>query len=383
MVAEGAVLATRIRLEPNQAFVLDVQSRLLFLPPPTCYATPRLLTPHRVVAVVTPGRYLEIFARKNNLRNYWVSIGNEVTGTGLPDEDMQVRMRRRRRGGRAGGLEGGWRAAKGAQPGGAGLACRGLRRSGQRVVVEVAPRSAQWSTMQAQCLPHDLPPLLTPGTTHHRVAPQALRDLHHIPGAVYGKNGGGGGGPSNGGAAPPASRGPSGGGAAPPAAARAAAAKPPLPLGPTAAAAAAASAAASTLAEAAAAAAAAGADGEVQQQDVDLPMPQAEDAGDALPTPLAAPPPAEVAAAAQRQGAGGAGAGPGAGEPEDVSIGLGSLPSLGMLESALRSGGVGVCGGGGGALETCARGGGGGGGGGRPSVGPGLSGLSAGPLRFD
>lgn len=36
------------------------------------------------------GKYLEIFARKNNLRNYWVSIGNEVTGTGLPEGDMQV-----------------------------------------------------------------------------------------------------------------------------------------------------------------------------------------------------------------------------------------------------------------------------------------------------
>lgn len=36
------------------------------------------------------GRYLEIFARKNNLRNFWVSVGNEVTGTGLPEEDMQA-----------------------------------------------------------------------------------------------------------------------------------------------------------------------------------------------------------------------------------------------------------------------------------------------------
>ena len=25
-----------------------------------------------------PGRYLEIFARRNNLRDYWVSIGNEL-----------------------------------------------------------------------------------------------------------------------------------------------------------------------------------------------------------------------------------------------------------------------------------------------------------------
>lgn len=33
------------------------------------------------------GKYLEIFGRKNNLRNYWVTLGNEVTGTGLPPED--------------------------------------------------------------------------------------------------------------------------------------------------------------------------------------------------------------------------------------------------------------------------------------------------------
>jgi hypothetical protein len=34
-----------------------------------------------------PGRFLEIFARKNNLRDFWVSIGNEV-GVGLPDSDL-------------------------------------------------------------------------------------------------------------------------------------------------------------------------------------------------------------------------------------------------------------------------------------------------------
>eukprot|EP01025_Chloroclados_australasicus_P006822 TRINITY_DN12175_c0_g2_i1.p1 TRINITY_DN12175_c0_g2~~TRINITY_DN12175_c0_g2_i1.p1 ORF type:complete len:275 (+),score=46.56 TRINITY_DN12175_c0_g2_i1:32-826(+) len=33
-----------------------------------------------IEALVPGGKYLEIFARKNNLRNYWVSIGNEVTG---------------------------------------------------------------------------------------------------------------------------------------------------------------------------------------------------------------------------------------------------------------------------------------------------------------
>ncbi|KAF6255581.1 hypothetical protein COO60DRAFT_199906 [Scenedesmus sp. NREL 46B-D3] len=45
---------------------------------------------HLIEALVPGGRYLEIFARKNNLRNYWVSIGNEVTGTGLPEEDVQA-----------------------------------------------------------------------------------------------------------------------------------------------------------------------------------------------------------------------------------------------------------------------------------------------------
>ena len=27
-----------------------------------------------------PGKYLEIFGRKNNLRNFWVTVGNEVCG---------------------------------------------------------------------------------------------------------------------------------------------------------------------------------------------------------------------------------------------------------------------------------------------------------------
>jgi mRNA (2'-O-methyladenosine-N6-)-methyltransferase len=41
-----------------------------------------------IEALVPNGKYLEIFARKNNLRDYWVSVGNEVTGTGAPDEDL-------------------------------------------------------------------------------------------------------------------------------------------------------------------------------------------------------------------------------------------------------------------------------------------------------
>lgn len=38
--------------------------------------------------LVPTGRYLEIFGRKNNLRNYWVTVGNEVTGQGPPKEDQ-------------------------------------------------------------------------------------------------------------------------------------------------------------------------------------------------------------------------------------------------------------------------------------------------------
>ena len=34
--------------------------------------------------LVPNGKYLEIFARKNNLRDYWVSVGNEVTGARSP-----------------------------------------------------------------------------------------------------------------------------------------------------------------------------------------------------------------------------------------------------------------------------------------------------------
>ena len=40
--------------------------------------------------LVPNGKYLEIFARKNNLRDFWVSIGNEVTGTGLPVTDTDA-----------------------------------------------------------------------------------------------------------------------------------------------------------------------------------------------------------------------------------------------------------------------------------------------------
>ena len=40
--------------------------------------------------LVPNGRYLEIFGRKNNLRDYWVTVGNEVTGTGMPPEDVEA-----------------------------------------------------------------------------------------------------------------------------------------------------------------------------------------------------------------------------------------------------------------------------------------------------
>ena len=43
---------------------------------------------YQVIEQLVPnGKYLEIFGRKNNLRNFWVTVGNEVTGQGPPKED--------------------------------------------------------------------------------------------------------------------------------------------------------------------------------------------------------------------------------------------------------------------------------------------------------
>jgi mRNA (2'-O-methyladenosine-N6-)-methyltransferase len=39
---------------------------------------------------VCAGKYLEIFGRKNNLRDFWVTVGNEVTGQGAPREDQRA-----------------------------------------------------------------------------------------------------------------------------------------------------------------------------------------------------------------------------------------------------------------------------------------------------
>lgn len=43
-----------------------------------------------IEALVPGGSYLEIFGRKNNLRDFWVTVGNEVTGTGPPKEDADA-----------------------------------------------------------------------------------------------------------------------------------------------------------------------------------------------------------------------------------------------------------------------------------------------------
>ncbi|KAI3436598.1 hypothetical protein D9Q98_006015 [Chlorella vulgaris] len=40
--------------------------------------------------LVPNGKYLEIFGRKNNLRDFWVTVGNEVTGQGAPREDQRA-----------------------------------------------------------------------------------------------------------------------------------------------------------------------------------------------------------------------------------------------------------------------------------------------------
>lgn len=48
------------------------------------------LPPPPPLANAAAGRYLEIFGRKNNLRDYWVTIGNEITGKGLPASDASA-----------------------------------------------------------------------------------------------------------------------------------------------------------------------------------------------------------------------------------------------------------------------------------------------------
>jgi len=40
--------------------------------------------------LVPGGKYLEIFGRKNNLRDFWVTVGNEITGQGPPKEDQDA-----------------------------------------------------------------------------------------------------------------------------------------------------------------------------------------------------------------------------------------------------------------------------------------------------
>jgi len=45
---------------------------------------------HLIEQLVPNGKYLEISGRKNNLRNFWVTVGNEVTGQGLPREDQSA-----------------------------------------------------------------------------------------------------------------------------------------------------------------------------------------------------------------------------------------------------------------------------------------------------
>lgn len=44
----------------------------------------------RASPVLLAGKYLEIFGRKNNLRDYWVTVGNEVTGQGPPRGDQRA-----------------------------------------------------------------------------------------------------------------------------------------------------------------------------------------------------------------------------------------------------------------------------------------------------
>ena len=42
--------------------------------------------------LLTAGCYLEIFGRQNNLRNYWVTVGNEVSGSTTPPAPLTARL---------------------------------------------------------------------------------------------------------------------------------------------------------------------------------------------------------------------------------------------------------------------------------------------------
>jgi len=69
-----------VRTSPRRPFRIP----LSFAPPP--------LTPPLVPCKHKwhTGNYLEIFGRKNNLRDFWVTVGNEVTGKGPPREDVEA-----------------------------------------------------------------------------------------------------------------------------------------------------------------------------------------------------------------------------------------------------------------------------------------------------
>ena len=61
-------------------------------PPPRSLLATSLLSPslHLISPFLPLGTYLEIFGRKNNLRDFWVTVGNEVTGKGPPREDVEA-----------------------------------------------------------------------------------------------------------------------------------------------------------------------------------------------------------------------------------------------------------------------------------------------------
>ena len=79
-VAGGQPVCTPPSAFPLQAAAWEIFDRSPHLPTP-----PPSPPPHP-----PPGRYLEIFGRKNNLRDFWVTIGNEVTGQGPPKDDQEA-----------------------------------------------------------------------------------------------------------------------------------------------------------------------------------------------------------------------------------------------------------------------------------------------------
>ena len=91
LVPNGGCKCTR-RCAPHRAscwsFRRPTHAAIRSRPPSHCPLS--MTRSRRCHCFFVAGKYLEIFGRKNNLRDYWVTVGNEVTGQGAPREDQRA-----------------------------------------------------------------------------------------------------------------------------------------------------------------------------------------------------------------------------------------------------------------------------------------------------